>query len=340
MFIDLRSDTVTLPSDQMLGAMMSAPVGDDVFKEDPSVNELQDYAADLFGVQSALFFPSGTMANQAAIKVHTRPGEELICEANAHVHYYEGGGIASNSGVSTNLVWGDRGVFSSQDVAARVRPDNVHFPSSRLVCIENTCNRGGGKVFPFANIQQISLTCKEHGLKLHLDGARLFNAMLEDGTTPRQHGELFDSLSICLSKGLGAPVGSLLLGSTDFIARALRVRKVFGGGMRQAGIIAAAGLYALKNNVSRLALDHSHAGILASTLEEQKYVRQVLPQETNIVVFELTNDVSVDYFLSFLKNHGIYAMSMGPESIRFVTHLGIGKAEVIATIDVLRKFRQ
>lgn len=338
MVVDLRSDTFTLPTPGMLAAMASAKVGDDVFSEDPTVNALQEYAADLFGMEAALFFPSGTMANQTAIRTHTRPGEELICDVGAHVHYYEGGGIAANSGVSVNLIQGDRGVFTAADVEERIRPDNVHFPVSRIVCIENSCNRGGGKVFPLNNVKEIAATCRNHGLKLHLDGARLFNAMLAEGTTPRQHGELYDSISICLSKGLGAPVGSLLLGSADFIHRARRVRKMMGGGMRQAGFLAAAGLYALQHQVSRLEEDHLHAQLLADTLSGLSYIKEVLPQETNIVSFRLSDSVETDHFLGHLSKNGILAMSLGPKMVRFVTHLGIDRSGVEHAIRTLQAY--
>jgi threonine aldolase len=339
MIVDLRSDTFTLPTDGMLKAMTLAKLGDDVFGEDPTVNELQEYVADLFGMEEGLFFPSGTMANQVAIRTHTRPGEELICDSGAHVHYYEGGGIAANSGVSTNLIQGDRGVFTAEDVEARVRPDNVHFPASRIVCIENSCNRGGGKVFPIGNIREIAATCQRHGLKLHLDGARLFNAMLAEGTSPDQHGALYDSMSICLSKGLGAPVGSVLLGSSEFIHRARRTRKVMGGGMRQAGVLAAAGLFALKNQVTRLEEDHVHARLLAETLENLSYCSWLMPQETNIVSFQLASHISTEHFLAHLAGNGVLAMSLGPNMVRFVTHLGVTREDVNHAIRALQTFR-
>jgi threonine aldolase len=338
MLVDLRSDTFTLPTPGMLAAMASAKVGDDVFNEDPTVNALQEYAADLFGMEAALFFPSGTMANQTAIRTHTRPGEELICDVGAHVHYYEGGGIAVNSGVSVNLVQGERGVFTAADVEDRIRPDNVHFPVSRIVCIENSCNRGGGKIFPLTNAKEISVTCRNHGLKLHLDGARLFNAMLAEGTTPRQHGELYDSICLCLSKGLGAPIGSLLLGSAEFIHRARRVRKVMGGGMRQAGFLAAAGLYALQHQVTRLEEDHHHAKMLADAIAALPYIKEVLSQETNIVSFRLDGRTETDHFLGYLANQGVLAMSLGPRMVRFVTHLGIDRDSVDHTIRIVRDY--
>lgn len=337
--IDLRSDTVTVPTPAMLKAMAVAKVGDDVFLEDPTINALQAYAADLFEMEASLFFPSGTMANQTAIKVHTRPGDELICDAGAHVHYYEGGGIASNSGVSVSLIPGNQGVFTAADVFERIRPDNVHFPSSRIVCIENSCNRGGGKVFPIVNIQEIAEVCRQNELKLHMDGARLFNAMLAEGSAPKEHGKLFDSISICLSKGLGAPVGSLLLGSHNFIAQARRVRKVFGGGMRQAGYVAAAGLFALQHNIERLKEDHIHAQSLARKLAELPYIDLVFEQETNIVIFQL--DVSVDtaHFLAYLQQFGIIALIMGPRMVRFVTHLDISPIDIATVERVLEDYR-
>jgi len=337
--IDLRSDTFTLPTEAMLQAMSTARVGDDVFGEDPTVNELQKYLAGLFGKEAALFFPSGTMANQVAIRVHTRPGDELICEAGAHVHYYEGGGIAANSGVSVNPVNGDRGVFTAADVKARIREDNVHFPVSRLVCIENTCNRGGGRVFPLANVEAIAEVCRANGLALHMDGARLFNAMRAEGSSPTDHGRHCDSISICLSKGLGAPVGSVLIGSADFIHRARRVRKLMGGGMRQAGFLAAAGLFALKNNVERLDVDHSHAAALHSALSEMPYIYKVLPQETNIVSCEVAEGYDAGAFLWHLMGKSVLALPLGPAMVRFVTHLGISADDIDLTIAAIRDYR-
>lgn len=337
--IDLRSDTFTLPTEAMLQAMSTARVGDDVFGEDPTVNELQTYVAELFGKEAALFFPSGTMANQVAIRVHTRPGDELICDVGAHVHYYEGGGIAANSGVSVNLVNGDRGVFTAEDVKARIREDNVHFPVSRIVCIENTCNRGGGRMFPITNIEAIAKVCIENGLALHMDGARLFNAMRADGTQPSDHGQHCDSISICLSKGLGAPVGSVLIGGKDFIHRARRVRKLMGGGMRQAGFLAAAGLFALKNHVERLEEDHRHAARLHAVLSEMPFISKVLPQETNIVTCEMAEKQDAGKFLWHLMGQEILALPMGPTMIRFVTHLGISANNIDRAIEAIRDYK-
>lgn len=323
MTIDLRSDTVTQPTAGMKEAMLKAPLGDDVFNEDPTVNRLQEFAADMFGMQAGLFCPSGTMTNQIAIKTHTSPGDEVVCEEGAHVHYYEGGGIAFNSNCSTRTIQGQRGVFTSEQLKEILRPSDVHFPKTSLVSIENTCNRGGGKIFPLETIKEIRSMCNYNELKLHLDGARLFNALVASGTSTQTIGEQFDSISICLSKGLGAPVGSLLLGNAEFIERAKRVRKVLGGGMRQAGVIAAAGLYALENHVERLANDHNLAKQIERVLLESECVKDVLQVETNIVVFELKSEVPVGHFLQHLKNRNIHAFQVGPNHVRFVTHLDI-----------------
>ncbi|TAH01906.1 MAG: aminotransferase class I/II-fold pyridoxal phosphate-dependent enzyme, partial [Sphingobacteriales bacterium] len=259
MIADYRSDTVTRPTPAMLAAMMNAPLGDDVFGEDPTINQLEQLAAGTFGYEAAIFCPSGTMTNQIAIKCHTQPGDEVICDKNSHVYIYEGGGIAFNSGASVRLLEGDRGRITAEQVAESVNPDDVHRPISRLVSLENTCNRGGGSCYNLTEIEKIRKVCNQHGLILHLDGARLFNAMVARKEDPQAYGKLFHSISICLSKGLGAPVGSLLLGNQAFIKKARRVRKVFGGGMRQAGVLAAAGIYAMENHVERLTQDHLHA---------------------------------------------------------------------------------
>jgi threonine aldolase len=271
--IDFRSDTVTRPTQEMLAYMMQAPVGDDVFSDDPTVNELEAYAANMFGMEASVFCPSGTMTNQIAIKVHTRSMDEVICEEGAHVYFYEAGGIAFNSGASVRLLKGDWGRFTAQQVAENINADNVHFPRTSLVCIENTCNRGGGSYYTIPQLQPIKNVCEQHQLKLHLDGARLFNALVATNESPLAYGKIFDSISICLSKGLGAPVGSLLLGRKDFIKEARRVRKVFGGGMRQAGIIAAGGLYALQHNINRLKTDHEHAALIGNALQQHLGVK-------------------------------------------------------------------
>ena len=323
MIIDLRSDTVTKPTPAMLEYMFGAKVGDDVFDEDPSVNKLQSFAADMFGMEAAIFCPSGTMTNQIAVKAHTQPGDEVVCEEGAHLYYYEGGGMASNSGVTAKTLKGNRGVFTHEQVLDCLRPSNVHFPSTSLVSIENTCNRGGGKIFDFNEIQQIRAVCDEHGLKLHMDGARIFNAIVAADLEPKSIGATFDSISICLSKGLGAPVGSLLLGNKDFIKKAFRIRKALGGGMRQAGYMASAGLYALENNIDRLSEDHDLAKEIEATLDACDYIKSILPVETNIIVFELIDSVSTTDFLSYLEANGILAFEVGSSRIRFVTHLDI-----------------
>ena len=259
MIIDFRSDTVTKPTPGMLQAMITAKVGDDVFGEDPSINELEQMSAAMFGMESGLFCPSGTMTNQIAIKCHTQSGDEVICDESAHVYQYEGGGIAFNSGASVKLLYGDRGRMNADQIKAAINQDDDHKAHTSLVCIENTSNRGGGSCYDLNEIKKIKQVCRENDLALHLDGARLWNAMVAKNETPKQYGGTFDSISICLSKGLGCPVGSVLLGKKDFIKKARRIRKVFGGAMRQGGIIAAAGIYALKNNIERLKQDHDHA---------------------------------------------------------------------------------
>jgi threonine aldolase len=320
--IDLRSDTITKPTPAMKEAMMAAPVGDDVFGEDPTINALEQKAADYFGMESAIFCPSGTMTNQIAIRVHTAPHTEVICDEKSHIYLYEGGGIAYNSFASVRLLHGDRGRITTEMIQDNINnPDDVHAPISTLVSLENTMNKGGGCVYDFKEIEKISALCKEKKLKLHLDGARLFNALVATNDNPKQYGKHFDSISICLSKGLGCPVGSLLLGTKEDIKKARRVRKVLGGGMRQAGFLAAAGIYALDHHINRLADDHDRAKKIANALEDLSFVDSVLPVETNIVIFKLANNgLSVD-FVEKLKQHGILAVSFGKHDVRFVTHL-------------------
>jgi threonine aldolase len=319
--IDLRSDTVTRPTPEMLKAMFSAKVGDDVFKDDPTVNALEAKASALFGTEAALFCPSGTMTNQIAIKVHTRPGDEVICHKLSHVYYYEGGGIAFNSGSSVCLLEGDHGRITAEDVEAHVNPDDIHRPVTRLVSVENTMNKGGGAIYDFQELKKIGAVCKQNGLGYHLDGARLFNALVETKETPKQYGELFDSISICLSKGLGAPVGSLLLGSAPFIKQATRIRKVMGGGMRQSGFLAAAGIYALDNHVVRLKEDHQRARLIGEELKKLSYVDEVYPAETNILIFKLNEKMKDTTFVSKLEEKNIFSIIFSPQTIRFVTHL-------------------
>jgi threonine aldolase len=321
--INLISDTVTLPSKEMMQAMMNAPLGDDVFGADPSINELQNYAAELFGMEAALFCPSGTMTNQIAIKVHTQPLDEMICDHYSHVYQYESSGFAYNSGISVNLLEGSNGKISAEQIEPAIKDDYDWLPNTSLVVLENTCNKGGGSFYTLDEIKPIQKLCKDKGLKLHLDGARLFNALVETNEAPAAYGEAFDSISICLSKGLGAPVGSLLLGNAAFIKKAKRFRKVMGGGMRQAGLLAAAGLFALKNNVERLKIDNDRAKELGASLEIQDYVQAVRPVKSNIVIFDLKIKNSAEEFLNRLKAHGILASAFGPSTIRFVLHLDV-----------------
>lgn len=331
--IDLRSDTVTTPTEAMRAAMAAAPVGDDVYGEDPTVNALQARAAADFGMEAALFCPSGTMTNQIAIRVHTRPGDEVICADLAHIYLYEGGGIAANSGASVRLLPGDRGRFTAETVRDNInKRTDSHLPWTRLVAIENTVNKGGGCCWDIAEIERIREVCIANGLALHLDGARLYNALVASGVSARRYGELFDTISICLSKGLGAPVGSLLLGSKEHIARAHRLRKLMGGGMRQAGYLAAAGLHALDHHVERLADDHREAARIAALLPRYPFVANVLPVETNLVIFRLTPETRAEALLAHLAAHHIKAATMGPDLVRFVFHLDVpsGAVEAIA----------
>lgn len=335
--IDLRSDTVTKPGKEMLEAMMSAEVGDDVYREDPSIIKLESMAAGMFGMEAALFCASGTMTNQVAINVHTRPGDEVICDRLAHIYFYEGGGIAKNSGSSVALLSGDRGRFTAADVEASICPDDIHRPVTSLVAVENTVNKGGGAYWNLAELQKIGTLCRERKISYHMDGARFFNAITETGERPEQYGKLFDSISICLSKGLGAPVGSLLLGSNDFIKRARRVRKVMGGGMRQAGFLAAAGIYALENNIDRLKDDHRRAREIGKILDTLPFVEEVIPVETNILIFRIT--MNENDFLARLREKGILASAFGPRTIRFVTHLDFTEEMMNQTMDILKSIK-
>ena len=336
--IDLRSDTVTRPTPGMLEAMFTAKVGDDVFRDDPTVNALEEKAAKLFGMEAAIFCPSGTMTNQIAINVHTHPGDEVICHKHSHVYFYEGGGMMRNSGVSVRLLEGDQGLIKASDVAANINPDDVHRPVTKLVEVENTMNKGGGACYPYVDLLEIRAVCDANNLQLHLDGARLFNALVATGTTPADFGAIFDSISICLSKGLGAPVGSLLLGNQVFVNKARRVRKVLGGGMRQAGYLAAAGIYALDHNIDRLIEDHKRAQYLGKVLEQMSYVESVLPVETNILIFTLTDRYTEKEFIAALNKNDIYAASTGPQAVRFVTHLDFTEEMMGKVEEVLRAF--
>lgn len=322
MHIDLRSDTVTKPTSGMLEAIMNAQVGDDVYKEDPTVNALEERLAAMFGKESALFFPSGSMANQAAIKLHTQPGEQLICDKWAHVYNYEGGGASFNSGVSCKLIDGTRGMITAQQVEENINPpDFYHSPLTTLVSLENTTNKGGGACYDFEELKKIRTVCDKHNLGLHLDGARLFNALIAKGETAKQYGDLFDTISICLSKGLGTPLGSVLIGNAAIMENAMRVRKVLGGGMRQIGFMAAAGLYALDHHIERLSEDHRRAKELGEVLKQQVYIDKVEPVETNIVIFYLTPGKNENQFLNTLESKGVRISAMGQGKLRIVTHL-------------------
>jgi threonine aldolase len=323
MKINLISDTVTKPSPGMLEAMMSAEVGDDVFKADPSVNKLEEKVARMFNREAALYFPSGTMTNQTAIKLHTQPGDQLICDKYAHVYNYEGGGVSFNSGVSCKLIDGDRGMMTSVQVEAAINPpDFYHSPLTSLVCIENTTNKGGGACWDFSELVRIREVCQRHNLGYHLDGARIWNALIEKGENAKQYGELFDTISVCLSKGLGCPVGSVLVGDKEMIDKALRIRKILGGGMRQAGFMAAAGIYALEHQIDRLADDHKKAREIGSLLQSLPFIKKVEPLETNIIIFEINEDyLSAEDFIDKLHQKDIYIIGMGNGKLRMVTHM-------------------
>ncbi len=328
MEINLISDTVTRPTPGMLQAMMGAAVGDDVFKNDPTVNALESKLAELFNMEAALFFPSGSMTNQTAIKLHTNPGEQLICDKYAHVYNYEGGGASFNSGVSCKLVDGHRGMMTADQVKAAINPpDFYHSPRTSLVCIENTTNKGGGACWDFNELEKIKAVCEEHGLAYHLDGARLWNALIAKNESPKQYGALFDTISVCLSKGLGCPIGSVLLGSEKHIYDAIRVRKILGGGMRQVGYLAACGLYALDNHFERLQEDHKRAKEIGAVLETMNFVAKVEPIETNIIIFELDqNEISEEAFMKALEKNKISIIGMGQGKLRMVTHLDYTEA--------------
>ena len=333
--IDFRSDTVTLPTVEMREFMMSAEVGDDVFNEDPSIHEIQNYAAQLFGMEDALFCSSGTQTNQIAINVHVRPGGEIICHEESHIYKYEGGGIAKNSGASVRLLQGSRGRLTSEAISKWFNPDDVHYPITELVSLEDTANRGGGD---FEEIMKIKQLCIAQNVPLHIDGARLMNSLVETGISPKEYAQQFDSISLCLSKGLGAPVGSLLLGTKEFIKKSRRVRKVFGGGMRQAGFLAAGGLYALKNNVERLKEDHKRAKELEACLVQLNWIKEVIPVQTNIVVAVLNRAEDRDLYINKLKERDILVMAFGEGMIRLVTHLNNSDSDIEKTCSILKSF--
>jgi len=321
MIIDLRSDTVTKPSKGMLEAMLKAEVGDDVFKEDPTVNQLEERLADLFGKDNALFFPSGSMANQTALKLHTNPADQVICDKYAHIYNYEAGGASFNSGISCRLIDGNRGMFTSNQVIDAINPDAFYYSKTSLVEVENTTNKGGGACWDFFELKKIKEVCDEHELGYHLDGARLWNALVAKHETAHQYGQLFDTISVCLSKGLGCPIGSVLIGDEEIMANAVRWRKVLGGNMRQVGYLAAAGLYALDNNIVRLHEDHVKAKEIGQLLSELPFIRIVETVETNIVIFELNRDIDEKGFVKKLEKEGILIIGMGGGKLRAVTHL-------------------
>jgi threonine aldolase len=321
MTIELRSDTFTKPTPAMLEAMFSAEVGDDVFEEDFTVKKLEDKTAQMFGYEAGLFCTSGTMTNQIAINVHVRQGDEVICDALSHIYLYEGGGIAANSQASVNLLQGNRGRLTAQQITDAIQPDNLHHPISRLVSLENTVNKGGGAYYQLSDIQEIKKVCQNNNMALHLDGARLFNALVETQESPLEYGKAFDSMSICLSKGLGIPVGSVLLGTKEFIKQARRVRKRFGGGWRQAGYLAAAGIYALDNHIDRLVEDHQRAREIGKIMETLPEVEEIYPVDTNIVIFRLNHKILSNDYVQQLNEKGIKAATFGKHLVRFVTHL-------------------
>lgn len=322
MIIDLRSDTVTKPTKGMLEAMNTAEVGDDVYKEDPSINALEQRLADMFGMDDALFFPTGSMANQTALKLHTQPGEQVICDKYAHIYNYEGGGASFNSGISCKLVDGHRGMFTAEQAQQCINPpDFYHSPLTSLIAVENTTNKGGGACWSFEELKKLRAVADIHHLGYHLDGARLWNALAETKESPKDYGTLFDTISVCLSKGLGCPMGSVLLGKKDLMKNAIRVRKILGGGMRQVGFAAAAGLYALDHHLDRLKEDHKKAKEIGAVLTEMLWIKTVEPIETNIIIFELNKDVNETAFLNSLAQQHIRIIGMGSNKLRMVTHL-------------------
>jgi threonine aldolase len=337
--IDFRSDTVTQPNQAMRNAMMEAKVGDDVYEEDETVQSLENKIAGMFQMEAGLFCPSGTMTNQIAIKSFTQPMDEVICDQSSHVYRYEGGGIAYHSMSSVRLLHGVRGMLTTALIEPEINEDNIHYPNSSLVVLENTVNKGGGACYTLEDISPIATLCKQKGIKLHLDGARLFNALIATGDQAKDYGQYFDGISICLSKGLGAPVGSVLLGSKETIAKSKKIRKAFGGGMRQAGFLAAAGIYALDNNVQRLAEDHRHAAVLEETLLTLDYVHSVMPVQTNIVIFKLKSPFKASDLVTVLDQKGILCNTTGADTVRFVTHLDVTSAMIDQAIEILKQVK-
>jgi len=334
--IDLRSDTVTKPTKEMLQYMFEAEVGDDVFEQDPSINALEEKGAKIFSKEASIFCPSGTMTNQIGIKIQSNSPGEMICDELSHVYLYEGGGLSFNSGISVRLLQGDRGRINADLIRNAINPDDVHKAETQLVSIENTCNKGGGSIYDLKTMKDISTLCREKGLNLHLDGARIFNALVESDYTANDIGACFDTISVCLSKGLGCPVGSLLMGSKANIKKARRIRKILGGGMRQAGYLAAAGIYALDHNIQRLKEDHEKARNLSLVLQTLSYVTDVYPVETNVLVFEIDAKMSTSDFLEKLQSRGILAVEFGPQLIRFVTHLDFSNEDMEVVMEALK----
>ena len=338
MEINLISDTVTKPSAEMLKAMFTAKVGDDVFKQDPTVNEFERIVANLFGMEAALFFPSGTMANQTAIKLNTNPGDQIICDKWSHIHLYESGGASFNSGVNFNLLDGNRGMITAEQVKNGINdPEFYHAPLSKMVGIENTTNKGGGACYDIDELVKIKQVCVDNNLKFHLDGARLWNAMIAKKQHPKQFGGLFDTISVCFSKGMGCPIGSVLLFDAETMPKALRIRKIFGGNLRQSGYLAAAGIYALQNNINRLEDDHNRAKELGNTLQKLSWVASVQPVETNIVVFSVVDTIEDKQVIEKLKQKGIAISLMAKNTLRMVTHLDYKQVMHEYVLDALEK---
>ena len=322
----------------MIKFMNNCEVGDDVFKDDPTVNMLEEKVAKMFNMDKALFFPSGTMTNQTAIKINTNPGDQLICSKTAHVYNYEGGGVSFNSGVSCKLIDKERGFFNAKDVLNSINPpDFYHSPKTSLVCVENTTNKGGGACWDMNDLREIADLCKENDLKYHLDGARIWNASVKKGIDFSLFGELFDTISVCLSKGLGCPVGSLLLCSEKDFNNAIKYRKMFGGGMRQSGYLAACGLYALENNINRLEEDHKKAKDIEESLKSLFFVKKVEEVETNIIIFEINSNYSSEIFINKLQKKGVKLIGMGDNKLRLVTHLDYSDNHHEAFLDILSK---
>ncbi|WP_411896155.1 threonine aldolase family protein [Winogradskyella sp. A2] len=340
MIIDLRSDTVTKPTKGMLDAIINAEVGDDVYKEDPTVNALEERLVEMFGMDEALFFPTGSMANQAALKLHTNPGEQVICDKYAHIYNYEGGGASFNSGISCKLVDGERGMFTAEQAEASINPpDFYHSPLTSLIEVENTTNKGGGACWDFEELKKLRKVADNHNLGYHLDGARLWNALVASNHTPKQYGDLFDTISVCLSKGLGCPIGSVLLGNKELMQNAIRVRKILGGGMRQVGYLAAAGLYALEHNVDRLKEDHNKAKEIGEVLQALSMIKKVEPIETNIIIFELKDSIDETRFLNVLTSKNIQIIGMGSNKLRMVTHLDYTDEMHNAHLEILKNLK-